>query len=84
MRYVFSEKAPTLKLTAMKSRSQKDEQNGYRDIFAGGMTGIRNPRAHEHSLEDDPVEALEMLTLANHLMGKLHASTRARRRKSRK
>ena len=45
MRYVFSEKNPVLRLTPMKSRSQKDEHNGYRDIFAGAMIGIRNPRS---------------------------------------
>ena len=54
----------------------KDEQRGYMDIFAGSMTGIRNPRAHEHDLADEPEVALELLVLANHLMRKLDAATR--------
>ena len=41
------------------------------DIFAGVMAGIRNPRAHEHELEDEPEVALELIILANHLMRKL-------------
>ena len=46
------------------------------DIFAGSMTGIRNPRAHEHDLVDEPEVALELLALANHLMRKLDAATK--------
>ena len=45
-------------------------------MFAGAMTGIRNPRAHEHELKDDPKVALELLALANHLMGELGAATK--------
>ena len=47
------------------------------DIFAGVMGGIRNPRAHEHEIVDDPEAALEMLIIANHLMRKLEHSTLA-------
>lgn len=71
MRATFSSNAPALKITALQSRSEKDEHNGYRDIFAGSMIGIRNPRAHEHELVDGPDMALELLVLANHLMRKL-------------
>ena len=72
MREAFSANNPILRLNEFKSLSEKDEQRGYMDIYAGSMTGIRNPRAHEYSLQDDPIAALEMLTLANHLMHKLH------------
>ena len=76
MRHVFSEKSPLLRLNALQSRSDKDEHNGYRDIFAGVMIGIRNPRAHEPGIKDNPSVALELLTLANHLMRKLDAVTK--------
>ena len=76
MRHVFGARSPQLKLNAFRSQSEKDEHNGYRDIFAGVMTGIRNPRAHEHAIKDDPAVALELLITANHLMRKLDSATK--------
>ena len=76
MRHVFSDNSPLLALNALQSQSDKDEQSGYRDIFAGVMTGIRNPRAHEHEIKDNPAAALELLAMANHLMRKLETATR--------
>ena len=71
----FNDNSPVLKLNALDSESDKSEQIGYRHIYAGAMTGIRNPRAHEHQLKDDPEVALELLVLANHLMRKLDSAT---------
>ncbi|WP_419923019.1 TIGR02391 family protein [Candidatus Poriferisodalis sp.] len=68
MRHVFSLKDPVLKLNGLRTRSEKDQQQGYMDMFAGIMTGVRNPRAHEHAYLDDPATALELLGLANHLI----------------
>ncbi len=75
MRTAFSANSPILKLNAWESQSEKDEQQGYMNIFAGSMTGIRNPRAHDHQLVDAPEVALELLVLANHLVRKLNAAT---------
>ena len=75
MRNVFSQNKPKLKLNSLTTLSEKDEQLGYMDVFAGAMTGIRNPRAHDHQLEDEAEVALELLALANHLMRKLDGST---------
>ncbi len=76
MRTAFSANDPVLGLNNLSSRSEKDEQRGYMDIFAGAMTGIRNPRAHDHELNDDPKVALDLLVLANHLMDKLNVATK--------
>lgn len=76
MRQVFSANSPILALNPLQSTSEKDEQRGYMDMFAGAMTGIRNPRAHEHDLEDQPEVALEMIVFANHLMRKLDRSVK--------
>ena len=75
MKTVFSANSPVLKLNSFQTRSEKDEQLGYMEIFSGSMTGIRNPRAHEHSLVDDSDVALELLVLANHLMRKIDNAT---------
>ena len=75
MRAAFSAKSPVLKLNKFLSKSEKSEQLGYMEMFAGTMTGIRNPRAHDHELNDQPEVALEMLVLANHLIRKLNDST---------
>lgn len=71
MRAAFSAKSPVLRFNELQTKSDQDEQLGFMEIFAGSMTGIRNPRAHDHQLADSPGVALEFLILANHLMRKL-------------
>ena len=83
MMNTFADADPVLRLNRLRSRSEKDEQVGYKFIYAGAMTGIRNPRAHEHDLRDDPETALEMLVLANHLTRMLRRSSRRRGRHAR-
>jgi uncharacterized protein (TIGR02391 family) len=79
MNQVFSEKNPILRLNNLKTISHKDEQVGYMHIFGGCMTGIRNPRAHEHKKTDSPEAALEMLVLANHLMSVIQKAKRVKK-----
>jgi len=79
MHHAFRADAPLLRLNALASQSDRDEQDGYRYILAGMMTGVRNPRAHE-PVEDDPEAALEMLTMANHLVRIVSRSKRTRRK----
>ena len=76
MRTAFSANSPKLYLNSFESQSDRDEQRGYMEIYAGTMMGIRNLRAHEHDFEDDPQDALELMVVANHLMRKLNSSTR--------
>lgn len=81
MYQAFSEKNPVLKLNRLRTESDRNEQLGYMLIFAGSMTGIRNPRAHEHELWDSPKVALEMLIMANHLMRIVDKTKRSRKRR---
>ncbi len=50
----FDDSKPKVQLTRLKTQSEKDEQDGYRFVFAGGVKAIRNPRGHEYSVVDDP------------------------------
>lgn len=74
MQNAFSANNPILKLNEGKSTSEKDEQIGYMQIFAGCMTGIRNPRAHETDWEDTEERALLLLAFADHLIERIVSS----------
>jgi len=84
MTQAFSGKNPVLKLNELRTDSNRNEQLGYMLIFAGCMTGIRNPRAHEHELQDSPEIALEMLAWANHLIRVINKAKRVRKLKKTK
>lgn len=48
MNRAFSANDPIIKLEELATESQKSIQKGYQLIFAGTMTGIRNPKAHQN------------------------------------
>lgn len=64
MMAAFAEGSPKIKLTDLSSQSEIDEQVGYKFIFAGAMSAIRNPRGHD--INADPVgRCLDHLSLAS-------------------
>jgi uncharacterized protein (TIGR02391 family) len=67
MRKAFSVNEPTFHLADNSTESGRNIQQGYMDIFAGSMKGIRNPKAHAN-LDVHPDEAWEKIILASHLM----------------
>lgn len=67
--------SPLVQLTPLVTESDRNEQRGYRFIFAGTMIGIRNPRGHEHSIRDPIGSCLEHITLVSHLLRKLEKAT---------
>ena len=79
MQKAFSSSNPILKLNAGTSTSEIDEQLGYMSIFAGCMTGIRNPRAHESDWEDTEQRSLQLLVFANHLIEKVLLAKKKRK-----
>ena len=78
MKTVFSVHNPSIRLNAGVTDSDRAEQLGYMELFAGAMTGIRNPRAHSHNWIDQPEEALELLVFANLLVRKILMATSSR------
>jgi uncharacterized protein (TIGR02391 family) len=70
MRRAFSENNPVIELDNLSSTTGKDVQKGYMDIFAGAMTGIRNPKAHAN-IRISKERAIHFIFLASLLMDKL-------------
>ena len=70
MMAAFSEANPKIYLTSLGTQSEIDEQLGYKFIFAGAMSAIRNPRGHEINV--DPIgRCLDHLSLASVLLRRL-------------
>lgn len=68
MAKAFNEDSPIIKINKLTTRSERDEQEGFRFLFMGAMVGIRNPKAHDDIRQIDPYKALEYLAFASLLM----------------
>ena len=71
MMEALNEANPKIKLTALTTDSDVDEQKGFRHMFAGAQSAIRNPRGHEYGLADAPDECLDHLSVASVLLRRL-------------
>ncbi len=71
MANAFSEQSAVIRLNPLNTRSDRDEQEGFKFLFMGSMQGIRNPKAHENVVQDDLHKTLEYLGLASLLMKRL-------------
>ena len=67
MQRAFSLENPIILLEDLTIETGKNIQKGYLQIFAGTMTGIRNPKAHENIVIEQE-RAVHFLFLANLLM----------------
>ena len=70
MNTAFSPNNPIVKLTPLSTVTEIAEQQGFMQIMAGSMTGIRNPKAHGNS-NPDRTKTLHLICLASLLMHKL-------------
>ena len=70
MTTAFSIQNPLIKLSPLNSETDRNIQQGYMQIFAGSMIGIRNPKAHGN-LNPDSSKALHLISLASLLMHKV-------------
>jgi uncharacterized protein (TIGR02391 family) len=70
MHTAFSPNNPTIVLSDLSTDSGKSMQQGYMEVFAGAMTGIRNPKAHEN-LDITENRARHFIYLASLLMQKI-------------
>ncbi|WP_080311114.1 TIGR02391 family protein [Burkholderia pseudomallei] len=69
MTLAFSPTNPVIVLDNLDTETGRAIQQGYMQIFAGSMTGIRNPKAHGN-LHPDASKALHLICLASLLMTK--------------
>lgn len=67
MNQAFSVNEPTIPLADLSTETGKSIQQGYMQIFAGTMTGIRNPAAHAN-LQIEQGRAVHYLYLASLLL----------------
>ena len=65
MSSVFSENNPILKIKYSRPDTATDEQKGFRFIFMGAMTGIKNPKGHHTIIQRDRARTLQYLALAS-------------------
>ena len=68
MSQVFRIENPVIKLNELRTKSERDEQEGFMFLFMGAMVGIRNPKAHDNIIQRNPLRTLEYLALASMLM----------------
>lgn len=70
MMAAFDAAKPKIRLNDLRTTSEQDEQSGFRFIFAGSMSAIRNPRGHD--VRTDPIDmCLDHLSLASVLLRRL-------------
>lgn len=70
MRKAFAHENPVVFLDDLSKETGRNIQQGYMDIFAGAMSGIRNPKAHDN-VEIDEQRAFHHLFVASLLFYKL-------------
>lgn len=70
MMVAFAEAAPKIKLTDLVTSSDIDEQIGFKFVFAGVMSAIRNPRGHDITL-DSIDRCLDYLSVASVLLRRI-------------
>lgn len=65
MQKAFSVNNPIIAISDCTTVSGHDTQKGYMEIFAGVMTGIRNPKAHDNNVitQEDALRKLILLSL---------------------
>ncbi len=70
MTTAFSPQNPIIRLSKLVTETDRNIQQGYMQIMAGSMIGLRNPQAHGN-LNPDSTKALHLTCLASLLMHKV-------------
>lgn len=82
MQYAFKVDDPIIKVdSSLSLATDHDIQQGYQFLFAGAISAIRNPKAHEN-LQITKTEAMRFLIFASTLMDKLDKCTVVKKRET--
>ncbi len=71
MMTAFKEDAPLLRIKYSSKNSEKEEQEGFKFIFAGAMLAVKDPKSHSRIVQKDPKKAYEYLVFASLLARKI-------------
>jgi uncharacterized protein (TIGR02391 family) len=71
----FNKEHPIIWIVEGNESWQIDEREGFRFLFMGAFTGIKNPKSHDNPDLSDPGKALEYLSFISLLMKRLDEST---------
>lgn len=71
MMEALKEVAPLVQLTPLADETDRNEQEGFKFLFAGSMIAIRNPRGHEHDIVDSIELCLDHLGFVSMLLRRL-------------
>lgn len=72
----FAEDRPKIALNSLIDQSDRDEQAGFKYIFAGTMGGIRNPRGHKSNMDETPDDCLDHLGIISLLLRRLDMASK--------
>lgn len=79
MRAAFSRNRPVIKINALLTQEDFDEQEGMMHIFEGSMLAFRNPHSHNDEKKLTFDEAKLILQIANYLMSILDRLVKRRK-----
>lgn len=75
MQQVFALDNPVLMIPeALKTQNEQSQQLGYSSLMQGVIGAFRNPRSHDVFYQDDPLQAILIIELVQHLLEVLSSS----------
>ena len=78
MQAVFSVNNPVLAFNGLTDQSDRDEQQGMMQLYAGAVMAIRNPGGHRVAVIEQPDRALQHLELLSYLAYRLDEAKKVR------
>jgi uncharacterized protein (TIGR02391 family) len=75
MAAAFNENNPVIRLNELRTETDRTEQYGFKFLYIGAYQGVRDPKAHDEIVQDDPYKTLEYLSFASLLAKRVDEGT---------